>query len=219
VRVRDTGVGIPAEMLPRVFDLFTQVDRSLDRSQGGLGIGLTLVRRLVEMHGGTVHAVSAGPGQGSEFIVRLPLLAGAPAGTGGPARAEPPPPPPAGRRVLVVDDNADAAQSLALLLELGGHDVRVVHDGLAALKTAEPFRPEVVFLDIGLPEMDGYEVARRLRKLPGTEKALLLALTGYGQEGDRRRSREAGFDRHLVKPVDPEVLRALLAGHEPPAPG
>ena len=211
LRVRDTGVGIPPEMLRSVFDLFTQVDRSLDRSQGGLGIGLTLVQRLVEMHGGRVQAYSAGPNQGSEFVVFLPLLGHEPvqkASVNGTATA------PAGCprcRVLVVDDNADAAESLALLLQFAGHDVRVCHEGAAALAEAETFQPEVVLLDIGLPGMDGYEVARRLRAQPDLDKTLLVALTGYGQAEDLCRSRDAGFDRHLVKPADPEVLAAMFA--------
>jgi CheY-like chemotaxis protein len=212
IRVRDSGIGIPAEMLSSVFDLFTQVDRALDRSQGGLGIGLTLVRRLVEMHAGTVQVSSPGPNQGSEFVVRLPALADVHApvvstnGDGGHAPAKGP-----GSRILVVDDNVDATDSLALLLGVSGHEVRTAYDGPAALEAAEAFDPAIVLLDIGLPGMDGYEVARRLRQLPGRDKVLLVALTGYGQEEDRRRSREAGFDHHLVKPVDPEVLLALFA--------
>jgi signal transduction histidine kinase/DNA-binding response OmpR family regulator len=215
VRVRDTGVGLPPETLSSVFDLFTQVDRSLDRAQGGLGIGLTLVRRLVELHGGRVEAHSAGAGQGSEFIVTLPCLTDAPqpAAEPPPARVEAGGP----RRVLVVDDNVDGAESLATLLKLLGHEVHVAHDGPAALRATADVRPEVVFLDIGLPGMDGYEVARRLRR-PGRNEALLVALTGYGQDEDRRRSREAGFDHHLVKPVDPAVLEELLAGTAVPAP-
>ncbi len=208
IRVRDNGVGIPAEMLPRIFDLFTQLGRSLDRSEGGLGIGLTLVRRLVEMHGGSVHASSLGLGRGSEFVIRLPALAEAPT---------PAPPHPGGgsaagapRRILVVDDNADAAESLAMLLRLKGHDVRTAHDGAAALDVARTFGPQVVLLDIGLPGMDGYEVARRLRREEGLKGVLLVALTGYGQEEDRRRSREAGFNRHLVKPVEPGALNEVL---------
>jgi signal transduction histidine kinase/DNA-binding response OmpR family regulator len=209
-RVRDTGIGIPAEMLPCIFDLFTQVERSLDRSQGGLGIGLTLVKRLVELHGGTVEAASAGAGRGSEFTVRLPLLAEPPRnsahlGNSQPdAQATP-------RRVLLVDDNPDAVDSLATLLRLQGHDVRLAHDGVVALKTAESFQPEVILLDIGLPGMDGYEVAERLRAEVKLDGALLAALTGYGQEDDRRRSRAAGIDVHLVKPVDLEALQAMLA--------
>ncbi len=217
VRVRDSGMGIPAEMIGSVFDLFTQVDRSLDRSQGGLGIGLTLVRQLVEMHGGQVEAHSDGPGRGSEFVVRLPALAAE-------AVSEAPPPAPAGppargpgRRVLVVDDNWDAAESLALLLEVAGHQVRTCPDGRSALEAAEQFRPEAVLLDIGLPGMDGYEVARRMRQLPATRGALLVALTGYGQEDDQRRAHEAGFNHHLIKPADLEALAGLLASSAPPA--
>jgi signal transduction histidine kinase/DNA-binding response OmpR family regulator len=211
LRVRDTGVGIPEEMLGSVFDLFTQVDRTLDRSQGGLGIGLTLVRRLVEMHSGRVQVFSAGPGRGSEFVVRLPALVGGrrppPTGNGvvsSLARS--------GRaRVLVVDDNRDAADSLALLLRLAGHEVCVAHDGPTAVALAADFGPQLVLLDIGLPGMDGYAVARRLRAQPNAHKTLLVALTGYGQEEDVRRSREAGFDHHLVKPADPEALATVFA--------
>ncbi len=209
VRVRDTGTGIPPEMLPAVFDLFTQAERTLDRAQGGLGIGLTLVRSLVEMHGGTVQVFSAGVGAGSEFVVRLPALAGAVEGGAGPgpgvAAAVTP------RRILVVDDNVDSAESLALLLRLAGHRARTAHNGPGALAAARDFRPEVVLLDIGLPGMDGYEVARRLREWADGERVLLVAQTGYGQEDDRCRSRQAGFDAHLIKPVDPSVLQALLA--------
>ncbi len=213
VRVADSGIGIPAEMLPHVFDLFTQVDRALDRSQGGLGIGLTLVRRLVELHGGTVSARSDGPGRGSEFAVRLPLdLSARPwAGPTGPDR----PSTAAPRRILVVDDQADAATILARLLRGRGHDVRVAADGASALLAAAEHRAEVVVLDIGLPGMDGYEAARRLRDLPTTRDALLIALTGYGQEDDVRRALEAGFDYHLVKPTDLDAIEAILARGTP----
>jgi signal transduction histidine kinase/DNA-binding response OmpR family regulator len=208
LRVRDTGVGIPPEMIGAVFDLFTQVDRSLDRSQGGLGIGLTLVKRLVELHGGEVSAHSAGPGRGSEFTVRLPARAG------GCGPAEPPSPgvgqARTGRRVLVVDDNVDGADSLARLLTLGGHAVSQAHDGPAALEEARSFRPDVVVLDIGLPGMDGYEVARCLRGEPATRDVILVALTGYGRDEDMVRSREVGFDYHFVKPVDFEALHEVL---------
>jgi signal transduction histidine kinase/DNA-binding response OmpR family regulator len=214
VRVRDTGMGIPAEMLGSVFELFTQVDHSLDRSQGGLGIGLTLVRQLVELHAGKVEAHSDGPGRGSEFVVRLPLLKyegqrtkdkdGASVGPSSFVLRT-------SRRVLVVDDNQDAAESLGLLLEVSGHEVRVCHDGASALRAAEEYRPEAVLLDIGLPGMDGYEVARRLRACPATRGALLVALTGYGQAEDQRRARAAGFDHHLIKPADIEALAGLLA--------
>jgi signal transduction histidine kinase/CheY-like chemotaxis protein len=216
LRVWDTGVGIAADMLPHVFDLFAQGDHTLDRAQGGLGIGLTLVRSLVELHGGSVRACSGGPDRGSEFVVRLPLMADPPGPGATPTdtgRGAAPPP----RRVLVVDDNVDVAASLARFLELTGHDVRTAHDGPAALDAVRADRPEVVLLDIGLPGMDGYEVARRLRELLATAGVVLVALTGYGQEGDRRRSREAGFDHHLVKPVDPAALQELLAS--PGTPG
>jgi signal transduction histidine kinase len=213
LRVTDSGAGIPAEMLPCVFDLFMQADRTLDRSQGGLGIGLTLVRHLVEMHGGRVEALSPGVNQGSEFVVRLPLLSGAsPAASANGCGTAPAAAP---RRVLLVDDNVDAADSLALLLSLGGHEVRAVHDGPSALRAAAEFRPEVVLLDIGLPGMDGYEVARRLRQCAEVAGTLLVAVTGYGREEDRRRSREAGFDFHLVKPADPQQLAELFAARPP----
>jgi two-component system CheB/CheR fusion protein len=209
IRVKDSGIGIRPEMLPRVFDLFQQADRVEGRVSEGLGIGLTLVRRLVELHGGRVTAHSQGPGRGSEFVVRLPLPAEAPrAGAGRAARGPVKAP---GRRVLVVEDNPDAAESLALLLRAAGHEVRVAADGPAALEAAAAFRPQVVLLDIGLPKMDGYEVARRLRRGAGRDGLLLVALSGYGQEEDRRRSRAAGFDAHLVKPADLDALQELLA--------
>lgn len=206
--VRDTGVGIPADMLEHIFEPFVQVDRSLDRSQGGLGVGLTLARRLVELHGGTIVARSAGPGRGSEFVVRLPAV-GAPAPMEEAAHA---PEAPGGRgaRVLVVDDNRDAAESLGALVEALGHEARVVHDGASALDVAARWRPDLVLLDIGLPRLDGYEVARRLRAALGPG-VVLAAVTGYGRDEDRRRSRAAGFDHHLVKPVDVHVLERLLA--------
>jgi PAS domain S-box-containing protein len=210
IRVRDTGIGIPADMLARIFDLFTQVDRSVERFQGGLGIGLTLVQRLVAMHGGTVEARSAGPGQGSEFVLRLPR-AGAGAPGARPATAGPEAVTAADRyRILVVDDNHDAAESLAMLLGMLGHDVRSAHDGLAAVETAEAFQPRVVLLDIGLPGLNGHDVARRIREQRGDD-VVLVALTGWGQEEDRRRSREAGFDHHLTKPVEFGALTKLLA--------
>jgi PAS domain S-box-containing protein len=216
VRVRDTGMGIPTAMLPRVFDLFTQIDRTLDRADGGLGIGLTLVRRLTEMHGGTVQAFSEGLGQGSEFVVRLPLLPaelpaaqpGTPASTAGRAT------PASGRRILVVDDNRDSAETLAMLLRLFGHCVQTAYDGPLALAAATAYLPEVVLLDIGLPGMDGLEVCRRLRGQPGGDLRLIAALTGYGQDEDRRRSQQAGFNAHLIKPVALEALQELLARPE-----
>jgi PAS domain S-box-containing protein len=218
VRVRDTGIGVPGDVLERVFEPFVQQDDdSLARTQGGLGVGLTLVRSLIEMHGGQVEASSPGLGQGSEFVVRLPALP--PLHTGElqlpviPAEAAAPRP----LRVLVVEDNIDAAESLATLLRLWNHDVHVVHDGCAALDAARDQRPEVVLLDIGLPGLDGYQVARRLREEVGLDHALLVAMTGYGQPEDRRRSQEAGIQYHFVKPVEPLVLRNLLAGAALPA--
>jgi CheY-like chemotaxis protein/anti-sigma regulatory factor (Ser/Thr protein kinase) len=209
-RVCDNGIGISAEMLPKVFELFTQVERSLDRSQGGLGVGLTVVKRLVEMHGGRVEAVSSGAGCGSEFTVRLPSIE-APtetevaAETAAESRT-----PGAPQRILVVDDNADAADSLAFLLKHGDHEVRTAHDGRQAVDVALQFRPQAVVLDLGLPELDGYEVARHLRQSEATRGALLVALSGYGQQEHRRRSSEAGFDYHLVKPVDFGALQRIL---------
>ncbi|WP_435017756.1 response regulator [Tundrisphaera sp. TA3] len=210
VRVKDSGMGIPPEMLTRVFDLFAQADRALDRSQGGLGIGLTLVRRLVELHGGSVSASSPGLGRGSEFAVCLPLDASAIEAAGdGPKPANSDAPPRA-RRITVVDDQADAARMLARLLKGRGHDVRVASDGASALETTREHGSDVVLLDIGLPGMDGYEIARRLRARPGGEALLLIALTGYGRDDDLRQAREAGFDHHLVKPTDLESIERLM---------
>ncbi len=209
VRVKDTGIGILAEMLPRIFDLFTQADRSLDRAQGGLGIGLTLVRSLVQMHEGTVTAVSEGFGKGSEFVVRLPVVPEV-GGLKPEAPAKVPEKERRPLRLLVVEDNVDTAESLAMLLRLYGHDVKVSHTGPAALQAVPVHRPDVVLLDLGLPGMDGYEVARRLREQGEFEKVPLLAMTGYGQEADRERTKEAGFNHHLVKPIDPEKLQDLL---------
>jgi signal transduction histidine kinase/ActR/RegA family two-component response regulator len=212
LRVQDSGIGIPAEALPHVFDLFAQADRSLARSEGGLGVGLTLVKQLVELHGGTVEAHSAGPGKGSEFVVRLPVLRGRPAE--GPPAARPPAEAPR-RRVLLVDDNADASASLALVLRLRGHEVATAADGPEALQLAHSFRPEVVLLDLGLPGMDGCEVARRLRGTAETAGVHLVALTGHGQEEDRRRAREAGCAAHLVKPTDLDEIERVLADSGP----
>jgi signal transduction histidine kinase/DNA-binding response OmpR family regulator len=209
VRVRDTGAGIPKEMLAKVFDMFTQMDNSLDRSQGGLGVGLTLVQRLVELHGGTVQAFSDGPGQGSEFVVRLqaetsePLdVVKVPASNGRNLCRS--------LHVLVVDDNMDSADSLGQLLRLSGYEVRLAHDGVGALEAVNAVRPDVVLLDIGLPGIDGYEVARRLRAQPENGDMLLVAVSGYGQEEDRNRSRQAGFDHHLIKPVDFTALEKVM---------
>jgi two-component system CheB/CheR fusion protein len=207
-RVKDTGIGIPPEMLEPIFEMFVQSSPSLDRSQGGLGLGLPLVRHIVELHQGTVRAFSEGPGKGSEFVIRVP------AGDVVPEHPTPGPPGAAFRarpcRILVVDDNRDVAEGLATVLKSSGHEVRLAHDGLAAVAVAAAFRPEVVFLDIGLPLLDGYEVARQLRRLPGLDRFAIIGLSGYGELADRERSREAGFDLHLVKPVDRDRLDEVL---------
>ncbi|HEX6900632.1 MAG TPA: ATP-binding protein [Thermoanaerobaculia bacterium] len=208
VKVKDTGVGIPPDQLEGIFEMFAQVDRSLERSRGGLGIGLTLVKRLVEMHEGTVTAYSEGPGQGSELTVRLPVPVE-------PPRVEPTPEPAAlksatGRRILVVDDNRDSAVSLAMLLEIGGHEVTAAYDGQEALDKAAELRPEVVLMDLGMPKLNGYDAAVRIRQQPWGERMILIAVTGWGQEEDRRRTSQAGFDGHLVKPVDYAAVVKLL---------
>jgi PAS domain S-box-containing protein len=217
IRVRDTGVGITPEMLSRIFELFVQAERRLDRSQGGLGIGLTLVHRLVELHGGTVEASSPGLGGGSEFVVRLPALLATSNSETADHNGHAPPDRVPRRRVLVVDDNKDAADSLGLSLQLADQEVRVAHNGPDALQVISEFRPEIVFLDIGMPGMDGYEVARQIRALPQFKDLLLVAVTGWGQKEDRIRSREAGFDHHLIKPVEPATLHPLLAQPRPQA--
>jgi PAS domain S-box-containing protein len=208
IRVSDRGIGIPPEMLDRIFEMFTQVDRSLERTHGGLGIGLTLVKRLVEMHGGTVRAHSAGPGQGSEFVVSLPLSDTTrgnekPADSGAASTV--------GRRVLVVDDNEGAARVLSLLLKAFGNEVRTAHDGLAAIEIAAEFLPDVILMDLGMPRLNGYDAARRIREQPWGKRILLAALTGWGQEDDKARTREAGFDYHFVKPVAAATLQELLS--------
>ncbi|MBC8072270.1 MAG: PAS domain S-box protein [Deltaproteobacteria bacterium] len=212
VTVKDDGIGVPPAMLGRVFDIFTQVDRTLERTTGGLGIGLSLAKGFVEMHGGTIEARSAGEGMGSEFVVRLPVVSpdssSADPSDGRAQKvvtAEP-------RRILVVDDNTDSADMLKAFLEMLGNEVRTAYDGEAALEAAGEFRPDVVFCDIGMPKMNGYEVARRLREQPWSREILLVALTGWGQEDDRKKSSEVGFDFHLVKPVDPSALKQLLTG-------
>ena len=209
VRVVDNGVGIAAGNLSRIFEMFAQIDTALERSRGGLGLGLTLVKNLVEMHGGGVEARSDGLGHGTEFVVRLPVLADLPSSPPAPTARQPIAS--AGRRILVVDDNADAADTLALLLKLSGHDVHLAHDGLQAVDVASTHRPDVVLLDIGLPKIDGYEAARRIRA-QRDDGVMLIAMTGWGQDTDRRRSSEAGFDAHLTKPVDYEDLARLMAG-------
>jgi signal transduction histidine kinase/CheY-like chemotaxis protein len=210
VTVRDNGVGIPADDLARIFDMFSQVDRSIERSTGGLGIGLALVKGLVEMHGGTVRAESPGLGAGSTFTVRLPVAApdatpvGGPAADGHTSRAT-------GRRVLVVDDNRDGAESLAEMLRLLGHEPHTAHDGLEAVEAAGRLRPDLVLMDVGMPRLNGLDATGRIRAQPWGRKVRIVALTGWGQEGDRVRSREAGCDGHLVKPVSLADLQRLLA--------
>jgi signal transduction histidine kinase/DNA-binding response OmpR family regulator len=217
IRVRDSGIGIPATMLGSVFDLFTQVERSLDRSQGGLGIGLTLVRSLVELHGGAVEAHSAGPGQGSEFVVSLPALAASEVARSRPSdrdtRVSERPDRP--WRILLVDDNVDAADTLSTLLQLYGHETCVCRDGPSALEQAEAYQPDLILLDIGLPGMDGYEVARRLRALPSLRDVTIAAVTGYGRVEDQQHSRASGIDHHLIKPVDVGALQRLMIRREP----
>lgn len=208
IRVSDTGVGIEPALLPHIFELFTQGQRSLDRSQGGLGIGLALVRHLVEMHQGSVTAQSGGPGLGSEFIVRLPVaLPAAPT----PSKRPPRDRAPAGSHVLVVDDNQDMADSIVALLRLAGYEARAAYTGASGIAMALGDRPRVALLDLGLPVMDGFEVARRLRQDPDTKSVVLVAMTGYGEAHHQRAAREAGFDHHLVKPVDPTKLLEFLA--------
>ncbi|MHB8899797.1 MAG: ATP-binding response regulator, partial [Thermoguttaceae bacterium] len=211
LRVRDTGLGIAPAFLPHVFDLFTQAERSSDRSQGGLGIGLALAKRLVEMHGGTIE-VSSTFGQGSEFVVTLGVcLPGAMSHTTQPIPTEIASPTGPALRALVVDDNVCAARILEMLLQELGHRVQMAHTGPTALAAAIEQRPDVILMDIGLPELDGFEVARRIRQQPALRDTVLVAITGYGQESDRQHSREAGFDHHLVKPADFEKIRHILA--------
>jgi CheY-like chemotaxis protein len=214
VDVVDNGIGMAPELAARAFDLFAQAERTSDRASGGLGLGLALVRSLVELHGGTVMCESAGPGRGSRFTVSLPCrhAPAAPAAPQDDARAA------AGQgglSILVVDDNVDAAETLAMLLEASGHRVSTAHDPFDALERARAEAPQACLLDIGLPGMDGYELARRLRAQPETRHALLVAITGYGQDSDRRLAAEAGFDRHLVKPIDLEALQGALSGAGP----
>ncbi len=210
VTVRDSGIGIAADQMPRIFEMFTQLDESLEKSQGGLGIGLSLVKRLVEMHGGRVEAKSEGPGKGSEFVVRLPVATAAttPQESGDEAEQASGTP----QRVLVVDDNRDGADSLAEMLRINGNDTRTAYDGQEGVDVAEAFRPDVVLLDIGLPKLNGYEACRRIREQSWGKGVVLIAVTGWGQDEDRRRSHDAGFDLHLVKPVDPQLLMKTFAG-------
>jgi len=203
VAVCDSGLGIPQDKLATIFEMFAQVDRTLDRAEGGLGLGLTLVKRLVEMHGGTVEAFSEGPGRGSRFQVCLPILEPAARRTVAP------------RKILVVDDNADSSASLAMLLGISGYETHTAKDGLEAVSAAEWFRPDVVLLDLGLPKLSGMDAAKRIREQPWGKDMMLVALTGWGQEDDRKRSRDAGFDAHVVKPVDHDTLMDVIA-HLPP---
>jgi CheY-like chemotaxis protein len=210
VSVQDNGIGLQTEMLSHVFDMFTQIDANLGQSKGGLGIGLFIVKRLVEMHGGSIEVRSAGLGRGSEFIVRLPVASSFAGGE----TAEVPDSSDAStrHRILVVDDNVDAAETLAMLLNMMGNETRMAHDGLGALELVGVFTPDVIFLDIGMPGLNDYEVSRLIRQQPGGKDVVLIALTGWGQDEDKRRSLEAGFDFHLTKPVLPAVLENLLAG-------
>jgi len=213
ISVKDTGIGIPKAMLDRVFDMFTQVDRSLERTRAGLGIGLSLTKSLVELHGGSIAAVSNGPGTGSEFVVELPgvVVGEKPKqSTSIPAHH-----PSTQRRILVVDDNADSAESLAMLLRLQGNDTQVAGDGTEAVKKGADYKPDVILLDIGMPGMNGYDTCEIIRAEPWGKELLLIAMTGWGQDEDRRRSAEAGFNFHMVKPVDHAQLLELLAGDWP----
>ncbi len=210
VSIRDTGIGIPVDNLPTLFEMFSQVDGSLSRSQGGLGIGLFLVKRLVEVHGGRVDAYSDGLGKGSEFVVRLPIVV-----EQAYARktiVDDKTTPISELRILVVDDNLDAADTLAMLLKMMGNNVRTAHDGEEAVLAAGDLRPHAVLCDIGLPKLNGYEVCRRIRQEPWGANVILIAMTGWGQSDDRRKSKEAGFDHHMVKPVEPQSVMTLLVG-------
>jgi CheY-like chemotaxis protein/two-component sensor histidine kinase len=211
VRVRDTGEGIAAEMLPRLFEMYTQVESSRQNSLGGLGIGLSLVKGLVELHGGSVEARSDGIGRGAQFVVRLPAASGAaPAAE---PRARAPLAQERRHRIMVADDNRDAADTLASMLKLFGHEVCIAYDGQEAVELAERFQPDLALLDIGMPRLNGYDAARTIRSQPRGREIKIVALSGWGQPEDKRRSQSAGFDEHLVKPVDPATLGRLLAGH------
>ena len=210
VSVKDNGIGIPPAMIGRVFEMFTQVDRTLEKTTGGLGIGLSLVKGLLDMHGGTIQAKSDGEGMGSEFVVRLPVVMDVIDASDRPNGQTSEVMPSARRRILVVDDNADSADSLGLLLEMSGHEVRTANDGKAGIAVAAQFRPDVVLMDIGMPQLDGYEAARHIRQQPWGRGMVLVALTGWGQEDDRKESADAGFDHHLVKPVEMDALMKLM---------
>ena len=210
VRVTDTGIGIPADHLPRIFEIFAQVDTALERSQGGLGIGLSLAKGLVEMHGGRIEAHSDGPGLGSEFIVCLPIVVAERLPKSAPNDDEKASPN-AKYRILIVDDNSLGSKTTTMVLHAMGHEVATAHDGIEGMEQAQRFRPDVILLDIGLPRLNGLETARRIREQPWGKSIFLIAVTGYGQEEDRRRSLEAGFDYHMVKPIDFAELKKKLA--------
>jgi CheY-like chemotaxis protein len=216
IRVKDGGIGISPAALTRVFDLFMQEESSIARTTGGLGIGLTLVRHLVDLHGGSVEAHSEGPGKGSEFVVRLPVRV--PHAEVAPAAAAPIGGSTGPRRILVIDDNLDGSEALAIVLRMAGHEVHVTHSGAEALTALGSIRPEVIFLDLGMPGMDGFETARRLRRVPDLDATLLVAMTGYGQDAAREQARQVGFDEYLVKPAHPDVVRALARKARTPDP-
>jgi CheY-like chemotaxis protein len=209
--VRDDGLGIPAEMLDRIFEMFAQIERPMEKGYTGLGIGLTLVKSLVEMHGGRIEVHSDGPGCGSTFIVRLPVLVETPDRDRQPVRPGEENTPHTKRRVLVVDDNGAAAKLLGMVVRMLGHEVRTASDGRQGVELAAEYLPDVVLMDLGMPRMNGYEAAQHIRRQPWGERMMLVALTGWGQEEDKKRTKEAGFDRHLVKPAEPSELQALFA--------
>ena len=211
IKIRDSGIGIDPEALPYIFDLFVQPVRRVDRSGAGLGLGLALVKKIVDLHGGSVEASSAGVGQGSEFVVCLPCVRQTQIQTESNVNLEAQGVETPAMRILVADDNVDSADCLARLLKIAGHELRVAYDGPTALALATNFQPKVILLDIGLPGLSGYEVAQRIRQNSETKNATLVAITGWGQPEDQERSREAGFDHHLLKPVNPESLQQLLA--------
>jgi CheY-like chemotaxis protein len=215
ISVKDNGIGIAADQLPHIFEMFSQVDRSLERSQGGLGIGLTIVKRLTEMHGGSIEAKSTGPGQGSEFVVRLPVVL-EPSDPQVPDREEAATVK-SSLRILIVDDNRDGADSLSLMLRMTGNETHTAYDGADAVAKTVEFQPQVILLDIGLPRLSGYEACRRIRQQPGGKDLVIIAQTGWGQEQDRQHTHQAGFDHHLVKPVDLRSLMNLLAKLPPVA--
>jgi CheY-like chemotaxis protein len=215
VSVKDTGIGISSEMRPRIFELFVQADRAIERAQGGLGVGLSIAQRITQLHGGNVEAHSDGEGRGSEFVVHLPLARARP--EAGKSRRDRRAGATNHRRILIADDNIDAASTLGAMLELMGHEVMTAGDGADAVDKAAAFKPEIVFLDVGMPRMNGYDACEAIRKIPGGNRMTIIALTGWGQESHKQRSREAGFDRHLVKPVALDDLQAIFENPPHPA--